>query len=164
MKKYRKLLIAFSVLLAVGLIILVFYSSNNIKENFKTPDVTTTPSKTTKSAKTATPSKTAKAESSTTPAKSLTLSDKETSLFNDLLSNKLTDGSIQSLIEKGFLTENMIERFLSKLQEGFTGSVTSNLIDNPNTPNPLKLHNLVPKNKAIVEGFTTLMPLYATHA
>ena len=28
---------------------------------------------------------------------------------------------------------------------------------------PLKLNNLVPKDDAIIEGFTTLMPLYASH-
>jgi hypothetical protein len=48
-------------------------------------------------------------------AASLSLSDKEQTLFDDLLSNKLTDVNIQSLIDSGFLTESMIEKFLQKV-------------------------------------------------
>ena len=98
----QKIIIAFSVLLVVVIVSILYYSSTyksnamytNAYENFETTTTATTSSPNT----------------SEEPAP-LSLSEKEQTLFDDLLSNKLTDVNIQSLIESGFLTEKMIEKF-----------------------------------------------------
>ena len=106
------------------------------------------------------------------PYKNDILSEKEQTLFNDLLSNKLTDVNIQSLINSGFLTENMIERFLSKLtntntKETFVGAnVIADMNHIEKHKNPLKLHDtdkdfVLPNS--IFEGFDANTPIYATY-
>jgi hypothetical protein len=104
------------------------------------------------------------------------LSDKEQTLFDDLLNNKLTDVNIQSLINSGFLTENMIERFLSKItntntKETFVGA---NLVADMNhiekNKNSLDLNiveddNFVLPNSVFepFTGFDTNTPIYAKY-
>lgn len=157
---HKKLVIGLTILFSIGLLVLIFYSTTNIKEAFQTP------------VKSATPAKSATPVKSVTPAKSpipkkepLKLSDKEQTLFNDMLSNKLTDVNIQSLIQSGFLTENMIEKFLTKIQ----GDTT--------VPSALELNSAVPPDEAAIaivkkasasnipklEGFTTNAPIYAQY-
>ena len=115
----KKILIALSILIIVIILSFIFYSSLNVRENFITTSETPSPSSRELAG---TPMKDdIKSQTQTAPtSKNNMLSDKEQSLFNDLLNNKLTDVNIQSLINSGFLTENMIERFLSKLTNNNT--------------------------------------------
>jgi len=159
-KKY--LLIALSILLGLGVVILLFYSTRNIKEAFEssTPDAKTL-------AKSKTPAVVDKPDN---PSKEvLKLSSKEQTLLNDLLSNKLTDVNIQTLIQSGFLTESMIEKFLTQIQTNQSGETNVGALS-PQAS--LALNTSVPKNDAAIKekmkiekftGFETNMPIYAQY-
>lgn len=154
-KKY--LLIALSILLGLGVVILLFYSTRNIKEAFESST----------SAKSKTPAVVDKASDSAKEV--LKLSSKEQTLLNDLLSNKLTDVNIQTLIQSGFLTESMIEKFLTQIQTNQSGETNVGALSPPTS---LALNTAVPKNDASIKdtmkvekftGFETNMPIYAQY-
>ena len=158
----QRIIIALCILFAILIIGAIFYSTHNVKENFEEKQKTDTSSKPTKSTKTNKESTDTDTESTNTDTdsttnqstKELKLSNREVEIFNDLLSNKLTDVNIDSLIQSGVLTENMIERFLSKItKESF--ALPTPLINNENKS----------KDPKIIEaftGFTSLTPMYAT--
>jgi len=188
----KKILIAFSILIIVIIVGFLFYSTLHVNESFSTtsgtpvgtpssPELTATPmkeveenikTKETKEANSSKPQNTS-ATTSTSVSKNNLLSDKEQTLFDDLLSNKLTDVNIQSLINSGFLTENMIERFLSKLTNTNTNEtfVGANLVADVNyidkNKNPLELINTESDEfelpNSIFEGFDVNTPIYAKY-
>jgi hypothetical protein len=51
-----------------------------------------------------------------------TFSPKEQELFNDLMKGKVSDADIKNLIQEGFLSEKLVEKFLNKLDEKPTGT------------------------------------------
>ena len=169
----KKILIALSILIIVIIVGFLFYSTRNINESFITPSGTPSSSELTD-----TPMKDdyvqSPQEKQTAPSSNNNLlSEKEQSLFNDLLSNKLTDVNIQSLINSGFLTENMIERFLSKLSntntnETFVGAnviADMNYIENNKKSldiNNTEINDFVLPN-SVFEGFDTNTQIYAKY-
>jgi len=141
--KKQRIIIALCILFAILLIGSIFYSTCSTTEKFEEKQKKTTTSEKSK--------KDSKTEESSTKLK---LSTKEEEIFTDLLSNKLTDVNIDSLITSGVLTEHMIERFLNKITK-----------DNFVVPPPLENNVNVPAKSKIVEGFTgftSLTPMYAT--
>jgi preprotein translocase subunit SecF len=180
----KKILIAFSILIIVIIVGFLFYSTLHLNEGFSTttgtpvgtpssPELTATPMKEVEENKEHEKSKPQKDDVSTHKSENNLLSDKEQTLFDDLLSNKLTDVNIQSLINSGFLTENMIERFLSKLTNTNTNEtfVGANLVADVNyidkNKNPLELINTESDEfelpNSIFEGFDVNTPIYAKY-
>ena len=163
MKNYKqRILIALCILVAIIIIGLVFYSSSTIKENFAEKQTKDAEEKQTKDAK---------EKQKIQPSNELKLSDKEQEIFNDLLNNKLTDINIDTLINSGVLTENMIEKFLNKMKTPSNANANANpdesmegfenfVIDHQGLPGNIN----VPKDLRIeaFTGFTSLTPMYAT--
>ena len=149
----RRILIALCVLVAVIVIGVVFYSSRTVTENFEEKQESKEESKEEKEA-----SLTDKQPHNSNNL----LSKKEQEIFNDLLNNRLTDVNIDSLINSGVLTENMIEKFLTKMKNPNAKSADKDesFVVEP----PLELNSNVPVNARIeaFTGFTSLTPMYAT--
>ena len=148
---HQKIIIAFSILLVVVIISILYYSATyksnainamnamnaNIVNRYENFETTTS-------------------EEEAAPAP-LSLSEKEQTVFDDLLSNKLTDSNIQSLIDSGFLTENMIEKFLQKLtgnsesfalQSSVEGDASAGHMPLNRNQQPLQLNEYIPNNDA----------------
>lgn len=148
----RRILIALCVLIAVIVIGFVFYSSRTVTENFEEKQESKEESKEEKEA----------SLTDKLPHSNNLLSKKEQEIFNDLLNNRLTDVNIDSLINSGVLTENMIEKFLTKMKNPNAKSADKDesFVVEP----PLELNSNVPVNARIeaFTGFTSLTPMYAT--
>ena len=162
----QRILIALCILVAVIIIGLVFYSSRSVTENFEEKQNV-------KETKEATEDSSKDKESivpkdAKQPTKNeMKLSNKEQEIFTDLLNNKLTDGNIDSLINSGILTENMIEKFLTKMKSpAKTHTVTTEGFEDYDnfTVKGLNPNTHVPKHLRIdaFTGFTSLTPMYAT--
>jgi sensor histidine kinase YesM len=161
----KKIIVALCVFFAVILIGFVFYSSRTITENFDSTTGPTGPTAADESKSTKHTKETSQEQSQEQSQKqsqeqsqqpTLKLSNREQEIFTDLLNNKLTDVKIDSLIQSGILTENMIEKFLQNVQKKDNFVVA---------PPPLENNMNVPDDVKIVEGFTgftSLTPMYAT--
>jgi hypothetical protein len=157
----KKIIVALTVIFAIALIIFVFYSSRTVTENFEEEEKTSTKNievdKATPKHSTQLAPKSKETSSKSKETPKLKLSEKEESLFNDLMSNKLTDINIQELIQSGFLTETMIERFLTKIQaEHFVNSGAAPAFEESDINDEEKDN--------IVEGFTGFTSISPIHA
>ena len=67
------------------------------------------------------------------------LSSKEQELFNDLMNGNVSDADVKKLIKEGFLSEQLVEKYLDKLDgtTGTTGATEKFTVEKPMKPSAI---------------------------